>query len=102
LLRLASVLWRLRRVTTMETGLFEIQAEHLHSHKSTNSDMVHTIFRRADLGDHVPHIAAQGDNVPDGGINSDSSAIEFARCFLRLVNLPDFALDRLGRYEAAL
>jgi hypothetical protein len=28
-LRLASLLWRLRRATTMETGLFEIQANHL-------------------------------------------------------------------------
>jgi hypothetical protein len=28
-LRLASVLWRLRRATTIETGLFEIQAEDL-------------------------------------------------------------------------
>src|SRR5271155_4028972 len=28
-LRLASLLWRLRRAMTMETGLFEIQAEHL-------------------------------------------------------------------------
>jgi hypothetical protein len=28
-LRLASVLWRLRRATTMETGLFEIQADQL-------------------------------------------------------------------------
>src|SRR5262252_4924045 len=28
-LRLASLLWRLRRATTMETGLFEIQAGHL-------------------------------------------------------------------------
>src|SRR3954463_8816077 len=28
-LRLASVLWRLRRATTMETGLFEIQADHM-------------------------------------------------------------------------
>jgi hypothetical protein len=28
-LRLASLLWRLRRATTMETGLFEIQAEQL-------------------------------------------------------------------------
>ena len=28
-LRLASLLWRLRRATTMETGLFEIQASHL-------------------------------------------------------------------------
>src|SRR6516165_11903876 len=32
-LRLASVLWRLRRATTMETGLFEIQAEHLHEYR---------------------------------------------------------------------
>jgi hypothetical protein len=28
-LRLASLLWRLRRAATIETGLFEIQAEHL-------------------------------------------------------------------------
>src|SRR6201984_2820100 len=28
-LRLASMLWRLRRATTIETGLFDIQAEHL-------------------------------------------------------------------------
>src|SRR5438067_4800498 len=28
-LRLASLLWRLRRATTRETGLFEIQAGHL-------------------------------------------------------------------------
>src|SRR5262249_45340963 len=34
-LRLASILWRLRRATTMETGLFEIQADHLRErHKS--------------------------------------------------------------------
>src|SRR5579872_4471271 len=37
-LRLASLLWRLRRATTMETGLFEIQADQLselkHAYKS--------------------------------------------------------------------
>src|SRR5438094_4069315 len=32
-LRLASVLWRLRRATTMETGLFEIQADHLQNYR---------------------------------------------------------------------
>ena len=30
-LRLASLLWRLRRATMMETGLFEIQAGHVMS-----------------------------------------------------------------------
>src|SRR4051795_11618874 len=32
-LRLASLLWRLRRATTMETGLFEIQAKQLNEFK---------------------------------------------------------------------
>jgi hypothetical protein len=35
-------------------------------------------------------------------IKSSNSTIEFARCFLRLANLPNFALDRLSRYEATL
>src|SRR5262249_28782407 len=32
-LRLASILWRLRRATTMETGLFEIQAQQLYDYR---------------------------------------------------------------------
>jgi hypothetical protein len=35
-------------------------------------------------------------------MNADATAVEFARCFLRLANLPNFALDRLSRYEATL
>jgi hypothetical protein len=34
-LRLASLLWRLRRATTIETGLFEIQADDLSNFKKT-------------------------------------------------------------------
>ena len=34
-LRLASLLWRLRRATTIETGLFEIQADHLSDFRKT-------------------------------------------------------------------
>src|SRR3954451_7467940 len=32
-LRLASLLWRLRRATTIETGLFDIQANHLREYE---------------------------------------------------------------------
>src|SRR5262249_18226244 len=32
-LRLASILWRLRRATTMEIGLFEIHAQQLHDYR---------------------------------------------------------------------
>jgi hypothetical protein len=35
-LRLASLLWRLRRATTMETGIFEIQADHLQNYRQNH------------------------------------------------------------------
>jgi len=46
-LRLASVLWRLRRATTMETGLFEIQAGYLGHQRSLPdpADVVRALFR---------------------------------------------------------
>jgi hypothetical protein len=90
-LRLASVLWRLRRATIMETGLFEIEAEHAGEYRENrrllpgSRDVIHTIFR--------------GDNPET---NANAPAVEFARSFLRLANLPNFALDRLSRYEAIL
>src|SRR5947209_12286317 len=58
-LRLASLLWRLRRATTMETGLFEIQAGHLREFRQTSHDhtdshtVVHAMFGRSDsAGEH--------------------------------------------------
>ena len=35
-------------------------------------------------------------------MKSKVAVVDFARCFLRLANLPNFALDRLSRYEASL
>src|SRR5438132_10294994 len=53
-LRLASLLWRLRRATTMETGLFEIQADHLRelpqARQGPPSPLVHTMFGGPDIG----------------------------------------------------
>jgi hypothetical protein len=54
-LRLASVLWRLRRAITIETGLFEIQAAHLRDYRqnrpllSGSRDVTHALFRPAPL-----------------------------------------------------
>jgi hypothetical protein len=94
-LRLASILWRLRRATKMETGLFEIQAEHLRDHREKRQllpdsrDVIHAVFQR-----RVAHGGSE--------LEADTSVVEFARCFLRLANLANFALDRLSRYEANL
>ena len=49
-LRLASLLWRLRRATTMETGLFDMQAEQLRSFRQARhldldqSKLIYAIF----------------------------------------------------------
>ena len=110
-LRLASILWRLRRATTIETGLFEIQAGHLRDYRQSRKllpdsrDAIHAVFRRADSAgaQAVSHSAvSKMEVVPNSGKNGDAPNVEFARCFLRLTNLPNFALDRLSRYEAAL
>ena len=116
-LRLASILWRLRRATTMETGLFEIQADHLREYRQTRQvlpasrDVVYALFGRAVSisNDRQPashRVTNTTEAVPNSEPNpirpANDPAIDLARCFLRLANLPNFALDRLSRYEATL
>src|ERR1700757_4715173 len=93
----------------METGLFEIQAQQLHDYRqnrqlfSNSRELIHTMFRRAESasGDAASSRAASNiETLSDSGLKADAAAVEFARCFLRLANLPNFALDRLSRYEA--
>jgi len=114
-LRLASLLWRLRRATAMETGLFEIQAEHLSGFRESrmlqpaSRDLVYALFRPTDPGSHG------GNSTPTPSTTEllprfDSQTAEpaadpslhLAQCFLRLANLPNHALDRLSRYEYTL
>jgi hypothetical protein len=112
-LRLASVLWRLRRATTMETGLFEIQADHLRAFRQgdrtqpISREIIYARFGRADFVDPDLDRASLGNtngtrDLASSGCQSVDPAIDLARCFLRLANLPNYALDRLSRYEAVL
>jgi hypothetical protein len=115
-LRLASLLWRLRRATTTETGLFEIQANHLREFREARQvlpasrEVIYALFRETDsVGYHrkpPPPITSPMEAISNFEPSSICPAIdsntELARCFLRLANLPNFALDRLSRYEATL
>jgi hypothetical protein len=100
----------------LETGLFEIQAEHLKEFKRARQalpasrEVVYAPFERA------PSVSYDRDPESDGVTNAISvsssgsksvetapdSTVYLARCFMRLANLPNFALDRLSRYEATL
>jgi hypothetical protein len=113
-LRLASLLWRLRRATTIETGLFEIQADHLSNFRRTHQispisrEIVYAIFNANSDRQATSHgvVANTTEMSPASRLASTqtqvSPDVEFARCFLRLCNLPNYALDRLSRYEATL
>jgi hypothetical protein len=112
-LRLASLLWRLRRATAIESGLFKIQAQHLlqfrqrrQAHQERQK-IVDNVYRLA--------LAAEENAQQDGGehsacIKSDSpmdthaarQRDDLTQSFVRLCNLPTYPLDRLSRYEATL
>jgi hypothetical protein len=112
-LRLASLLWRLRRATTIETGLFEIQADHLSDFRKTHKispasrEIVYALFNaNSDRQGASQGVANATQRSPASSLTSARGQVapdvELARCFLRLCNLPNYALDRLSRYEAAL
>ena len=109
-LRLASLLWRLRRATSIESGLFKIHAKQLLQFRQRRQaqrkrqEIIDSVYRDA--------VAAEGDiqDEPARNLDSGSSSTvepadqsdDLTRSFIRLSNLPTYPLDRLSRYEATL
>ena len=99
MLRLASVLWRLRRASGIETALFEAviseSAEGAHSHSRLS------FVGGADLSEHNQlHLLTtrQPEAVAENKLDLNAKK-DIADGFLRLAALPTIALDRLSRYE---
>ena len=98
-LGLASMLWRLRRATGIETALFELVTGGPHK-----SERRRVSEAPADLAEHnqpllrsvaEPGVLEASDLTPD-------PKGDIADSFLGLMGLPTFALDRLSRYEHTL
>jgi hypothetical protein len=101
-LRLASILWRLRRATGIETAMFEsvTTINGKVDHRSSHPPLV----AAADLSDRNQlHLVATrpSDAAPENALSPDTKK-DIANGFLRLAALPTFALDRLSRYEHLL
>jgi hypothetical protein len=97
------VRWRLRRATGIETGLFEsvIEDSHKREQQRLSRENLGKLAnlaerRRLFLGAANESAAARGNEL------SSNSKTDIADCFLRLADLPTFALDRLSRYEHVL
>jgi hypothetical protein len=120
-LRLASLLWRLRRATVIETDLFEIQAEALRERRlraspnrtQASNDAVYCAFETCLARSNTNHEVSwkqsdsckkmteqqQADRRPS---DYDNRIRQLSYCFLRLANLDSGVFERLNRYEAAL
>src|SRR5450755_1589922 len=116
-LRLASLLWRMRRATSIETDLLTIQAEILRDRRqqTRSQDQQATSFRVIETAIPLPDQSADGCNDGEFRRTDDQAALAFpispprdiaprdlAHCFQRLTNLNDGVFERLGRYETTL
>jgi hypothetical protein len=98
-LRLASLLWRLRRATSIESGLFRIQARHLLHFQQTRG--AHQDRQKViDALDRDAVATTESDKAELSEIGPDTDHLTHS--YIRLSNLPSCPLDRLSRYEAAL
>jgi hypothetical protein len=108
-LRLASLLWRLRRATAIESGLFEIQARHLlqfrhrRQAQQARQKIIDSMYRDAVATEETMR---ENEDEPDPGAQSNvgfaGQSDDLTRSFVRMTNLPTYPLDRLSRYEATL
>ncbi len=98
-LRLASVLWRLRRSTAIESALFEAMAGDRGSAASSNPTIRKVIA-----------ISSRTNRPSSASIYSGENAVQefvcapedLAKAFIRLTAHGTFPLDRLSRYEQLL
>ena len=111
-LRLASLLWRLRRATAVETDLLSIQAGNLSDRRNQGEDLPRQRGLNSPATVYWPNIrvAGQEDELDPVEVSSASNRQNdyaaatrtLTYCFLRLANLDNAVFDRIGRYEASL
>lgn len=101
-LRIASVLWRLRRSTLIETSLFETAAE---NSRGENQEPSRTTLGGADHPSNHSEMFLQASSGKDVAVRDGeelNSKRDIAHCFLYLADLPKNAHVRLSRYEQML
>ena len=102
-LRLASLLWRLRRATAIESGLFKIQAKQLpqfrqrrESHRARQTIIDSTYRSNVPATDVRPSddagLGPNDDNAPSPGSDHAGPFDDLTQSFVGLTNLPPIPL----------
>ena len=104
--RLASLLWRLRRSTSIETGLFQIQGELMRDRSASASRRrkvpLPEWYDELDRAPSVDGYSTDPRDCDKNGRKPPGSSQTLAYCFLRVSRLQYGAFDLLSRYETAL
>jgi hypothetical protein len=121
-LRLASLLWRIRRATGIETDLLRIQAELIRARTKGGAGAPPNPAQPAPLGlprlgyrvlrsvgdavsdDAKPNAEESDQGCPAGDEHkaTPEETRQLTHCFLRLANLDNAIFDRLQHYETRL
>ena len=123
-LRLANLLWRLRRAIATETGLLQIQSDIIREAEqeqtavdqpperggeassiagSASSTHLNAGWGETRAGHAGTLTNGNGQDQLIGAVRPlENTNAEIALCFLRLANLDNGAFERLNRYETAL
>ena len=115
-LRLASLLWRLRRSTLIETGLLQIESEVLSELRTRPTQKHSQVVAALQIGRSANAVRSLDACSGDYSVNSEAvtiaatkpelpareTGLDIAQRFLRLSNLNSNVFERLGRYEMAL
>jgi len=109
-LRLASLLWRTRRIIAIETDLLRIQSEIVRERRGALGEPpTDTEGASGPSASSSPFVlwpkqdeTSDEDYDPSRSSSPSISVRDLTYCFLRLGNLDNGAFERLGRYNAVL
>jgi len=108
--RLASLLWRLRRAVAIESGLFQIQGQivrgrHLindHADPSDPLKVFYDLLRSPNRGPAPNELTKDEERASRQNLVRTTDIAELAVVFLRLENFNIGKLELVGRYETRL
>jgi hypothetical protein len=109
-LRLASLLWRLRRIISIETDMLKIQSDINRERRAALSGPSAEPEEESGLCMRSPALAFDTEHEEGSGDDDKASCCstlpisvrDLTCCFLRLSNVDNGAFERLGRYNATL
>ena len=106
-IRLSSLLWRLRRAIAIESGLFQV---HCHARGRPKNDreqeislkMLHRLLDRPRGQPAANNDLENTGHSPPMASQTSSQRLDLTYSYLQLANLDNDVLERISRYEASL